>query len=380
MVALASSAKWPLERAARAHARPRPHVLYGQVWEDADVLIEALDIRPGDVCLSIASAGDNTLALLGRHPARVVAIDRSEAQLWCLDLRVAAFRNLEHRELLELFGSRPCADRARLYKRCRRSLSREARDFWDGQRSAIARGIGGAGRFERYFELFRRWLLPLVHPADRIASLVREKTPAERQRFYDHEWDSPRWRLLFRLFFSRAVMGRLGRRPECFAHVSGDVAEPLLQRTRHALTTLNPAGNPYVHWILTGTHGDALPYALRPENFDAIRANLDRLEWKRGSLDAHLETAGARTIDRCNLSDVFEYMTEAQYHAVLGRLAHVCRPGGRLAYWNMLTDRTRPEALASRLQPLEPLARELHQRDRAFFYRKLVVEEVLACR
>ena len=40
-------------------------VRYAQVWEDADVLLEALDVQPGDTCLSIASAGDNTLALLG---------------------------------------------------------------------------------------------------------------------------------------------------------------------------------------------------------------------------------------------------------------------------------------------------------------------------
>ena len=45
-------------------------IRYAQCWEDADLLVEALDVKPGDVCLSIASAGDNALALLTRHPAR----------------------------------------------------------------------------------------------------------------------------------------------------------------------------------------------------------------------------------------------------------------------------------------------------------------------
>src|SRR3954465_10372273 len=80
---------------------------YAQCWEDADVLLDALDVRPGDVCLSIASAGDNTLALLTRDPARVVAVDLSPAQLACLELRVAAYRALGHAELLELLGSAP---------------------------------------------------------------------------------------------------------------------------------------------------------------------------------------------------------------------------------------------------------------------------------
>ncbi|MGH8726523.1 MAG: DUF3419 family protein, partial [Burkholderiales bacterium] len=87
-------------------ARPNA-VAYAQCWEDADVLLEALDVRRGQSCLSIASAGDNTLALLARSPARVVAIDMNPAQIACLELRVAAYRKLAHGELLELLGSAP---------------------------------------------------------------------------------------------------------------------------------------------------------------------------------------------------------------------------------------------------------------------------------
>src|SRR5687768_98208 len=75
-------------------------IRYAQVWEDADVLLAGLEVRPGDVCLSIASAGDNTLALLTTHPSRVIALDLNAAQLACLELRVAAYRCLSYRELL----------------------------------------------------------------------------------------------------------------------------------------------------------------------------------------------------------------------------------------------------------------------------------------
>ena len=49
-------------------------VRYAQVWEDADVLLAALDVQPGDTVLSICSAGDNALALLTTDAARVVAL------------------------------------------------------------------------------------------------------------------------------------------------------------------------------------------------------------------------------------------------------------------------------------------------------------------
>jgi S-adenosylmethionine-diacylglycerol 3-amino-3-carboxypropyl transferase len=210
-----------------------------------------------------------------------------------------------------------------------------------------------------------------------VERLLADKPREERERFYEEEWDTWRWRALFRVFFSRTLMGRLGRSRECFTYVDGDVSDPILRRTRHALTRLNPAANPYIHWILTGTHGASLPYVLRPEHFDTIRGNLDRLEWKRGSLHDYLAASEDGTIDCCNLSDVFEYMSTEQYRRALGELVRVCRPGARLAYWNLLADRARPASLAERLRPLESLASDLHGRDRAFFYQKLVVEEVL---
>ncbi len=179
-------------------------------------------------------------------------------------------------------------------------------------------GIGGAGKFERYFALFRQRIMPLVHSRSIIEQLLAGGDLATRERFYREEWDTWRWRLLFRVFFSRFVMGRLGRDPSFFRYVEGSVAERILARTRHALTALNPADNPYLQWILTGRHTTALPFALRPENFEAIRANLDRLEWHCLPLEEFLEQEAVASIDRFNLSDIFEYMSGENYQQIAG--------------------------------------------------------------
>jgi S-adenosylmethionine-diacylglycerol 3-amino-3-carboxypropyl transferase len=352
-------------------------IRYAQCWEDADVLVAALDPQPGHVCLSIASAGDNALALLSRGPARVVAVDLNPAQIACLELRVAAYRELEHGELLELIGSRPSVRRAELYRRCRSQLSSEARQFWDGHAAEIASGIGSAGKFERYFATFRTRVLPLVHSRRRVERLLVGGDLTRREAFYAGEWDTWRWRWLFKIFFSRFVMGRLGRDPAFFRYVEGSVADRILARTRYALTALDPAANPYLQWVLTGTHPTALPFALRAENFDAIRRNLDQLEWSRGSLEEYLDAHRDLRVDRFNLSDIFEYMSPENYQRLLERLIAASHPGARLAYWNMLAPRSRPEALAGRLRPLEPLAKELFAQDKAWFYSRFVVEEVV---
>jgi S-adenosylmethionine-diacylglycerol 3-amino-3-carboxypropyl transferase len=353
-------------------------IRYGQCWEDADILLDALEIQPGDTCLSIASAGDNTLAMLAQSPAHVIAVDLSSAQLACLELRVAAYRRLEHAEVLELVGSTASERREHLYRRCRGALSAGTRSFWDARPDAIAAGIGGAGKFERYLKLFRTRVLPLVASRRKQERLLQGGSRDDRRAFYRSAWNSWRWQLMFRLFFSRAALGRLGRDPAFFDYVEGSVSAPLLQRAEHALTELDPAQNPYLQWILTGHHGSALPYALRPENFDAIRANLDRLVWRHQSLETYLGNAEAQSIDRFNLSDVFEYVSQDTCSHMLAQIATTGRPGARVAYWNLLVPRSRPECLKLRLEPLERLALRLHTQDKAFFYHSFIVEEVLA--
>src|SRR5258708_32355139 len=207
--------------------------------------------------------------------------------------------------------------------------------------------------------------------------MMRGGTLPERRTFYRRQWDTLQWRLLFRVFFSRFVMGRMGRDPSFFAYVEGDVATRILERARHAVTELNPADNPYLRWIMTGRHGTSLPLALRPEHFQTIRGNLDRLEWRCQSIEDFLASREPRSVDRFNLSDIFEYMSPENYRQLLEQIVAWARPGGRLVYWNIAPSRSRPESLAPRLKPLTELATRLHLPDKAVFYSRFVVEEVL---
>ncbi len=355
-------------------------IRYAQVWEDADVLLEGLDVQPGDVCVSIASAGDNALALLTKDPARVVAVDLSAAQLVCLDLRTAAYRTLDHGSFLELYGAKVSTRRAELYAACRPAFREErSRAFWDARKDEVnERGFAALGKFERYFRLFKTWILPLVHSRARVKELLRPKSKADREAFFDREWDSPRWRLLFGVFFSRTVMGLLGRDRAFFDYVEGDLKTHLMGRVRHAAVELDPAANSYMQWILNDRFDGALPAALRPENYATIRDRLDRLEWREGALEdaiGDLARAGLRPA-RYNLSDIFEYMSAENTEALLRNLAAAGAKGGRLAYWNMMVPRSRPESLKHMLKPLDALSSALHEKDRAFFYRAFIVEEI----
>jgi S-adenosylmethionine-diacylglycerol 3-amino-3-carboxypropyl transferase len=336
-------------------------IRYASVWEDADVLCEALaPVAAGGRLLSIASAGDNALALLTLDPAEVVAADLSPVQLACVELRIAAFRHLDHPALLAFLGTAPAADRAETYRSLRGGLSADARAFWDGQPDAVAGGVIHAGKFERYLRAFR-------------TRLREKRTIREQEAFFDREWDTWRWRLLFRLFFSRAVMGRMGRDPAFFSHVEGSVGSRILARTRHALTALPVHSNPYVAYIMTGNYPpEALPRYLRPEWFETIRSRIGRVRM----VQAPVETVGEGPFDGYNLSDIFEYMSPADHDRCYAALVDRAAPGARLVYWNLLAPRARPDALAGRVRPLRETAEALHARDLAWFYGALHVDQV----
>lgn len=348
------------------------HIRYAQVWEDADVLCAALAPKPGARLVSIASAGDNVLALLTADPTSVAAIDLSDAQLACLRLRIAAYRHLTHDDLLAVIGSHPSNRRGVLLDRLLAVVPSD-QDFWEAQRPAlIAYGLGGIGKFERYFRLFREWVLPLVQPRARVLGLLEPRDAAAREIYY-RGWNSWRWRLLLRIFFSRTLMGRLGRDPAFFDFAEGNLTAQLAGRIRHALVTLDPAENPYLHWILTGHHSTTLPLALRPEVFQTIRARLDRISLHRQPLENFAaDNAG---IDGWNLSDIFEYMDPATHAAAYRAILDATAPAGRLVYWNMIAARRVPEALADRVISHEADAYRLWETDKAFFYSALRIEE-----
>jgi S-adenosylmethionine-diacylglycerol 3-amino-3-carboxypropyl transferase len=352
-------------------------IRYASCWEDADVLIRALNVKEGGAYLSIASAGDNSLSLLSKKPSLVLAIDINPVQLACVEIRKLAFQKLSYEELLVFLGVNEGEPRSGFYKRLTDDLSPDAKSFWDHHPDLINKGIIHVGKFENYFALFRNCILPLIHSWKEVDRLLSIHDIAERTAFYNNKWNTFRWKMLFKVFFSRALMGKLGRDPEFFKYVETDVASRIFKRTEYALTVLPTDANPYLEYILTGNFKNALPFYLRRENFDVIRNNIDKLIIFKGNLREAFQIKKTTRFDGFNLSDIFEYMSYNQYgEEVRDVLDHV-NSGGRLVYWNMLADRKHIDGLETKMRFLDQEASELFKQDKAFFYKSLIVGEAI---
>lgn len=349
-------------------------VRYASVWEDADILCEALapSSKQGRI-LSIASAGDNVLALLTIDPKEIVAADLSQAQLACLELRMRAFEQLDHAALLSFLGITKSSDRISVYTSLRKGLSDTAKQYWDTHSNDIANGIIHAGKFEKYLKTFGKRVLSLIHSKKKREGLLQVRTAKEQQEFYDNTWDSILWRLLFRIFFSKTLMGTFGRDPAFFDHVEGSVSGKILGRTKHALTELPTHSNPYLAYIITGNYNsNALPRYLRKEHKNLISDRINRITL----INAPIHQVHSGKFDGFNLSDIFEYMDEQEFEKCCKALVSQANPYARFAYWNMLVPRKISEKLTDRVKPLTAISKELHWKDKAWFYQAFHVDEV----
>jgi S-adenosylmethionine-diacylglycerol 3-amino-3-carboxypropyl transferase len=351
-------------------------LMQAQCWEDADTLLAALDVRPGETIVSVGAGADNSLSLLLSNPARVIGVDPNPAQYALCELKTRAYRKLGYGELLELVGSRTGTHREDLFNECLDGVPTQQQAFWQSIRNIDRLGLGGVGRFERELSRFRVGVLPFAHTPLRVNELLQSGTENERAEFFDETWNSLRWRVLFRAAFSRATSVDDGHGSGSRGRANEDVIKGALERMHFLMVQLDPKENPYLHWFLQGFHGDVLPVAYRARNHHTIRERLDRISWRCQSLEGSLGVLPAKSIDRFNLGGVFEPTSEAAYHHLLKAIIRAARPGARLVYWNTLTRRTRPETLREQLRPLDDLSTRLARSDKSPFSLRLVIEEV----
>lgn len=345
---------------------------YAQCWEDAEILKEALAVGPDDDVLSIASAGDNSFALALAGARSVTCIDLSFPQLAVTELKLAA-TSLDYDEFLRLLGAAAEPKRAQLFAKIKGELSPDVRSYWEGHKDIIDDGVISQGKFEKYLGVFRTKLLPLMHRRSTLEEMLELPTLEAQRRFFDERWNNRRYRALFQVFFSRAVMARTGRTAAHFANVEGAVSTEFLRRSKHVLTNIPIRTNPYLQWMLRGRFRDvdAGHAYLTPAGHLGLRAARPRIHLVLQELEQHLPAvvaADQKRYSAFNYSNLFEYVPAAQHEQLLRLTVAAAKPGARVAYWNLLVPRQRPESMKDLLDrdPVNEAA--WIQRDRAFVY------------
>jgi S-adenosylmethionine-diacylglycerol 3-amino-3-carboxypropyl transferase len=108
-------------------------VVHTQSWEDPEADLAAMRLPLGSTIVAASSTGCNALSYLNAQPAQVYAVDRDDARLALLKLKLAGARGLStYEQFWQFFGEGSSVANERLYlDRLRPLLDIQARSYWD---------------------------------------------------------------------------------------------------------------------------------------------------------------------------------------------------------------------------------------------------------
>ncbi|KAF9913339.1 hypothetical protein EC991_000101 [Linnemannia zychae] len=362
-------------------------IRYSQVWEDTRLLRQGLRLKPQSRVLSIASAGDNAFALLLDDAREVVAIDFSPAQLALCGLKIAAYKTLEYKEFTQLLGFEFAGEdigadgRVALYQdKVRAAITDDAhRAYWDQNLDLIRNKIIHIGRLEKFFNIYRKYVVPLGHYKSTVQTLLASRDQAKQIKFFDSVWNKWIWRVGTRAFFGQMSLGHLGRDPKFFEHVRLDVGAFLLEKVSNGIRNIPIWDNYYAEYVFTGhqSGNNGLPDYLVKENYDIIRSRIDRVKLVHADVLKYLNSEESGHFDGYNLSDIFEWMSEDLFKTFLTAIHNKGTPDARICYWNLFVPRERPQEFKDLIRSEVDLADAATAKDRTYFYRRFVIETIL---
>jgi len=362
-------------------------LVYTQIWEDPEVDLEALQLRPDNHIVAIASGGCNVLSYLVDDPALITAVDLSSAHVALNRLKLMALSRLPNWETYyRFFGAADDEANVAAYDRLiAPHLDAQSRLYWEGRSlqqlgrrriSIFARNAYRHGVLGRFIGVTHA--LCRAYGVD-LNELLSARSLEEQRAFFEST--------LAPLFDKRAVrwatnnrlsLYGLGIPPAQYEALAGgsDMRHVLRQRLERLACGFSLDDN-YFAWQAFGRSyaenaSGPLPPYLRREHFDTLRARADRVEVLNRSVTEYLAGCADASRDRYVLLDAQDWMTDAQLNALWAEITRTARPGARVIFRtaaepSLLPGRVAP-ALLDRWRYEAAQSLELSARDRSAIY------------
>ena len=363
--------------------------VYNQIWEDPDVDLVALDLRPHHRLITIPSGGCNVLNYLAADPAKIIAVDLNRNHVALTRLKIAALANLPaYESFFRFFGvAKDKANREAFDKYLSPCLDVETREYWEKQIPLRGRRINMFARDLYRYSLLGRFLSILHIVArlhgKRLEKLVSAKNPAEQRAIFERVvaplFDYKSIRLLSK---SPVSLYALGIPPNQYDELvasseDGDAIAVLKQRVEKLACDFPIQDNYFAWQAFTRSYDterrEAIPAYLRCDVYEMIRTRTDRVEVHHDSMIDFLKRQPANSLHRYVLLDAQDWMTPDMLSALWVEIDRTAdRTDARVIFRTAGPDSPLPRKLpADLLSPwryLQDESRACHARDRSSIY------------
>lgn len=363
-------------------------LVYPQIWEDADVDMQAMELGSAHRVVTIGSGGCNMLAYLSRAPKSIDVVDLNPHHIALNRLKLAAFRHLPtHRDVVRLFAMEHVASNSSSYDMfIAANLDPPTRAYWERRKLTGSRRIEVLNRNIYRTGLLGRFigaghLLARLHGVD-LTGFANAGSLREQRQFFDTEiaplFDKP----LIRFITSRkSSLFGLGIPPQQYDELvrgsAGNAIAPVLRQRLEKLACHFPLHDNHFAWQAFARrypqpHEGSLPTYLRAENYLAIRDNVDRVSVHHANFTELLSTKPAASVDRYVLLDAQDWMTDVQLNELWSEIVRTAAPGARIIFRTAaeesVVDGRVDQHLLSCWTYLAERSSELNLRDRSAIY------------
>jgi S-adenosylmethionine-diacylglycerol 3-amino-3-carboxypropyl transferase len=322
-------------------------LVYPQIWEDPEVDMAALDLKPGKRIVTIASGGCNAMSYLTADPAEIIAVDLNPAHVALLKLKLAAAEHLPgHDAFFRFFGHADEAENTARYDRfIRDHLPEDSRAYWErrdlfGRRQIklFASNVYRYGLLGRFIGITH--LLAKAYGKDPRRMLTASNLEEQRRLFEEHLAPIFDARIVRWLCSMPVSLYGLGIPPAQYAYLSadagGDVAGLLRQRLERLACDF-PMEDNYFAWQAFGRGYDregqrAVPRYLKRDAYETVKANVDRVSVHHISMTEMLASLPEASLDGYVLLDAQDWMTPAQMTDLWRQINRTAAPGARVIF------------------------------------------------
>ena len=362
--------------------------VYNQIWEDPEIDLEALELKPHHCLITIASGGCNVLNYLAADPAKIVAVDLNDNHIALTRLKLSALANLpDYESFFRFFGeANDKANRDAYDEFLAHDLDEETRRHWEKHVPLHGRRINMFARNLYRYSLLGRFI-GILHAVarlhgKRLKKVLDARTIEEQRRAFDRHiaplFDYKSVRLLSKSPISLYALGiPPAQYDELVSSTNGNAIAVLRERVERLACDF-PIHENYFAWQAFGRGYDvenrtAVPDYLREETYAVIRERTDRVEVHHASLTDFLRKQPANSMHRYVLLDAQDWMNATQLAALWAEIdrtadARDARVIFRTAGPDSPLPRKLPTALLAPWTYLESESRAWHARDRSSIY------------
>ena len=362
--------------------------VYNQIWEDPEIDLEALELKPHHRIITIASGGCNVLNYLAADPAKIVAVDLNDNHIALTRLKLSALANLpDYETFFRFFGeANDKANRQAYDEFLAQDLDERTRRHWEKRVPLRGRRINMFARNLYHYSLLGRFI-GILHAVarlhgKRLKKVLDASTIEEQRSAFDRHiaplFDYKSVRLLSKSPVSLYALGiPPAQYDELVSSTNGNAIAVLRERVERLACDF-PIHQNYFAWQAFGRGYDienrnAVPDYLREETYEIIRRRTDRAEVHHASLTDFLRTQPARSMHRYVLLDAQDWMNATQLAALWAEIdrtadARDARVIFRTAGPDSPLPRKLPTALLAPWMYLESESRAWHVRDRSSIY------------